>query len=103
MEDDFRHEIYLEIKEGAKRILFSGCSHNGIVDIMDAFKPSTLIGGFHFSKIDSEEELKSLARRLGKYDTDYYTCHCTGREQFLIMKKYLPRLEYLSTGDEIQI
>ena len=32
--DDFRHEQYLLIQEEGKRVLISGCSHKGILNIM---------------------------------------------------------------------
>ena len=40
-DDDFIHEQYLLIEENGKRILFSGCSHRGILNIMDYFKPKS--------------------------------------------------------------
>ena len=49
--DDFLHEQYLEIREGEKRILFSGCSHRGIENIARRFRADVLVGGFHFSKL----------------------------------------------------
>ncbi len=49
--DDFRHEHFLLIEENGKRVLISGCSHKGIINIQEWFKPDVLIGGFHFSKL----------------------------------------------------
>jgi len=101
--DDFRHEQYLLIGEEGRCILFSGCSHKGIADIVRWFTPDVLIGGFHFSKIASEECLEAYARDLDSFDTRYYTCHCTGETQFLQMKRYMKRLGSLSTGQRIEI
>ena len=78
--DDFRHEHYLLLEENGKRVLISGCSHRGIINIMEWFKPDV----------------------LASYDTDYYTCHCTGVEQFEYMKRFMPRLNYLSTGGRVE-
>ena len=47
--DDFLHEQYLYIEETGKKILVSGCSHKGILNIVEWFQPDVLIGGFHFS------------------------------------------------------
>lgn len=99
--DDFRHEQYLLIKEDNKSILFSGCSHKGVLDIVDWFEPDVLVGGFHFSKMELGRELKGAALRLEKNNTKYYTCHCTGIDQFSYMKDYMSRLHYLSCGDTI--
>ena len=79
--DDFRHEQYLFIKENGKNILISGCSHKGILNIVDWFKPHVLIG----------------------FETEYYTCHCTGMEQFEFMKKCMKKLHYISAGAEFSL
>lgn len=101
--DLFDHEQYLLIEEAGRRVLISGCSHKGILNIIEHFKPNILIGGFHLMNKQPGEELRELAVRLGNTDCDYYTCHCTGKEQFDFIKKYLKRLEYLSAGDRIEM
>lgn len=101
--DDFRHEQYLLIEENGRKILISGCSHKGILNIAEWFRPDVLVGGFHFSKLPLDDTLKGYAEYLNSYDTDYYTCHCTGTEQFSFMKKYIGRLNYLSAGESIVI
>lgn len=101
--DDFRHEQYLLIEEDGKRVLISGCSHKGIMDIARWFQPDVLIGGFHFSKLPLDEALAGYAQYLDHFHTDFYTCHCTGTEQYLFMKKYIDRLFYLSCGQSIDI
>ena len=102
--DVFRHEQYLLIEEKGRKILFSGCSHKGILNILKWFSPDILIGGFHFHKIDDETKLAFYARELMKYDTVYYTCHCTGERQYDLLKKYTDeRLNYLSCGECIEI
>lgn len=99
--DDFLHEQYFIIEEGGKKILISGCSHKGILNIVEWFKPDVLIGGFHFSKLPLDEGLESYAKILDNYDVEYYTCHCTGIEQYQFMKNYMSGLKYLATGDSI--
>lgn len=101
--DDFRHEQYLMIEENGKKVLISGCSHKGIMNIMNRFAPDVLVGGFHFFKLPLDDKLTQYARELDAYDTDYYTCHCTGEEQFRFMKQTMRRLSYLSTGQTIEI
>lgn len=101
--DDFRHEQYLLIEENGRRILFSGCSHKGIADIVRWFTPDVLIGGFHFSKITSEELLEAYARDLDSFDTRYYTCHCTGEAPFRQMKRYMKHLYSLSAGQRMEV
>lgn len=107
--DNFNHEHYLLIQENDKKILISGCSHKGILNIVEWFKPDFLIGGFHFKSLDVENpcqklELESYAKKLASYDTKYFTCHCTGTEQFEILKSIMKeKVEYISTGDVINI
>ena len=99
--DDFRHEQYLLIEENHKKFLISGCSHKGIMDIAQWFKPDVLVGGFHFSKLPLDETLEKYARYLNDFNIDFYTCHCSGVEQFNFMKNYMTKLHYLSTGESI--
>lgn len=107
--DNFNHEHYLLIQENDKKILISGCSHKGILNIVEWFKPDFLIGGFHFKSLDVENpcqklELESYAKKLASYNTKYFTCHCTGTQQFEILKSIMKeKVEYISTGDVINI
>lgn len=107
--DNFNHEHYLLIQENDKKILISGCSHKGILNIVEWFKPDFLIGGFHFKSLDVENpcqklELESYAKKLASYNTKYFTCHCTGTQQFEILKSIMKeKVEYISTGDIINV
>ena len=101
--DDFIHEQYLLIEEKGKRILISGCSHKGIIDIVNWARPHILVGGFHLSKITDSTELDKIADTLSSHNTQYYTCHCTGEIQYEYLKKKINRLEYLSCGKTVII
>lgn len=99
--EDFRHEIYLEICENEKRILLSGCSHKGILNIAAGFAPDILIGGFHFKHMQpSDPRITAAAKELARYATDYYTGHCTGAPQFDTLRPLLGnRLTAIHAGD----
>ena len=101
--DEFLHEQYLLVEENGKKILVSGCSHRGILNIVEWFRPDVLIGGFHFSKIEPGEVLAGYARHLASRGSAYYTGHCTGTEQLTFMKEYIPNLFALSTGSIFEI
>ena len=105
LDDDFLHEQYLMIEEDGKKILISGCSHRGILNIMHWFKPDVLIGGFHFSKLSPADSIISdTAKHLIYISCNYYTCHCTGKIQFDAMKTIMNnKLFYISTGSVIEI
>lgn len=98
--DDFLHEQYLLIRENGKRYLFTGCAHRGILNIAQSFRPDVLIGGFHLSKVPSDSpRLVKTAEALLALPTVYYTGHCTGTEQFGVLKQYMgERLQPLATG-----
>ncbi len=104
-EDDFSHEQYMLIEENGKRVLFSGCSHRGILNILQRFKPNVFIGGFHLSALDYGcDELKYVGNKLSENDTVFYTCHCTGIEQYSYLKKMLTlRLNYINCGKSITV
>ena len=111
--DDFRHEHYLVIRQDGKSVLMSGCAHNGILSILDAYMekygkaPDAVISGFHLMKktpYREEEirEIEDIARELNKYPTKFFTCHCTGTDAFDIMKTIMgERLSYVHSGEEL--
>lgn len=106
--ESFLHEQYLTIHDGNRTVLISGCSHKGILNIMEWLHPDVLVGGFHFMKQEIPENgnpiLDEAATILSGYDTTYYTCHCTGREQFKYLKEKMEtRLHYLASGQVITI
>ena len=108
--DDFHHEQYLLIKDGDKTYLISGCSHKGIQNVMYWMRscpPDMVVGGFHLSKVPVDESgkprLDDVACTLLEYPSVYYTCHCTGIQQYQYLKTRMRgQLEYLSAGDECQ-
>lgn len=103
--DDFLHEHYLLIEEDGKRVLLSGCSHKGILNILEWFRPDVLIGGFHFKQLPPDsEQLRRYGEALARSDTVFYTGHCTGREQYAVLKTILgDRLHAISTGAVVEI
>ena len=65
--DDFRHEHYLLIEEAGKRILISGCSHKGIINIAE-----NLVIQF---KAFSHHCLKMRHRRFFSVQAFDFFCH----------------------------
>ena len=113
MNDDFNHEHFLVIRQEGKTVLISGCAHNGILNILDAYKdkygkaPDMVVSGFHLMKkteySEKEiEEIKNIAYELKDYPTKFVTCHCTGLAAFDIMKNIMgDRIEYVHSGETI--
>ena len=101
--EDFRHEQYLLVEENGKRVLFSGCSHRGVLNLMHWFRPDVLVGGFHFFRLAPDEALARCAAALDAFPAAYYTCHCTGEEQYAFLKERMQDLHYLRTGDSVAL
>lgn len=106
--DCFLHEQYLGIRDGSRKIVLSGCSHKGILNIMDWLKPDVLVGGFHFMKQEITDAgnavLDNAAAVLCNYPTDYYTCHCTGSTQYDYLKQRMgEKLHHVCAGQEIWV
>ncbi len=115
VQDDFGHEQYLVLEEDHKKILISGCAHNGILNILDRFReiygtdPDAVISGFHMRKKSEyrEEELeivRKVADELVTMQTIFYTGHCTGETPYRVMKEIMGKqLVYVHSGDEIRM
>ena len=103
--DDFRHELVLYV-DG---LLFTGCAHNGLENILAAcpWPVHIVIGGFHLlDGQESGEELTVLAQRLkAKYpETLFYTSHCTGDKVFATLKTIMDEhLHAFSCGTTITV
>lgn len=113
--DDFKHEQNLVINENGKKTLVSGCSHCGIVNILEHFQreygcyPDTVIGGFHlYNPARDVFEQPEIIREIGEFllqtKAKFYTCHCTGLEPFKRLKDIMgDSIDYLSGGQQIKI
>lgn len=113
--DQFKDEQNLIISEKGKKVLFSGCSHNGIINIIEKFEQlehthaDITIGGFHLSSpglgiTEDERVIKIIAKELDFRGMKYYTCHCTGLEVYKKLKDILgANLDYLAAGTVIEI
>lgn len=104
-DEDYLHEQYLLLEERGQKYCFSGCSHKGLLNILSWFRPDVFFGGFHFIRMDPQgRELSDAVRQLQKFSARYYTGHCTGSEQYAVLKEALgERIHYLHTGTVIDI
>ncbi len=113
--DNFSHELNLSITEDNRYFLFTGCSHNGIVNIIEHYKelkgcmPQFVIGGLHlqnksYKPTEDNAYIEELLKYMSDSQASFYTCHCTGQDAFEILKKDLKKkINYLNTGMEINI
>lgn len=111
--DDFLHESILLLQEDTTDVLFTACSHSGIINMLDEALPYTNIdnlkavfGGFHTSVPkralnESPAYLQQLSDALSTFDTCFYTGHCTGLENFDFFKRNLgDKLQTMNCGEE---
>jgi 7,8-dihydropterin-6-yl-methyl-4-(beta-D-ribofuranosyl)aminobenzene 5'-phosphate synthase len=104
-------EIILVIKNNNKPIIFSGCSHNEILNIIGTVTRTfpniylrAVIGGFHLIGAP-KYFVKQIGKEMLKYPiVKIYTCHCTGKENYRILKTILgAKIEYISTGSKFYL
>ena len=113
--DDFAHEQNLVIRRNGKTMLIAGCAHKGIVNIVDACKdrlgqyPDYVVSGFHLSgsrgnRSEAPDVVDAIGEYLASTHSRYYTCHCTGTENFQRLRRIMgEKIQTLSTGDRISI
>ncbi|MDD4839052.1 MAG: MBL fold metallo-hydrolase [Clostridia bacterium] len=113
--DKFEHEQNLIITENENTALFAGCAHNGIINIINKFveikweEPKYVFGGLHLSnprskKIENEQLISEIGCKLSQYNSEYFTCHCTGEKPYFQLKQILKdRIHYVATGAVVEI
>lgn len=111
--DGFLHEQYTVIENDGMLVLVSGCSHNGILNILDRFRelygrdPQVVIGGFHMVKdgpyLPGETELiRETAAELQRSGAVFFTGHCTGGPAYQIMKEIMGNnIRKMGSGDTL--
>ena len=114
--DDFSHEQMLVITEGENLYCFTGCSHHGIVNMVESVqhlakgKRMNVIGGFHMYNpltkglSEKKEDVISVAELLNanKSIDTIATGHCTGKGAFKLLKGVLgEKLINLNTGSRV--
>lgn len=117
--DPFNHEIILAIREEDGIVLFSGCCHNGILNLIETAdgcfkgeKIKAVVGGFHLRRhpfktyfSGTRKDIEIIANALLKQGVDHiYTGHCTGQEAYDVLKEGLgDRLKPLYTGAQFSV
>ncbi len=115
--DDFRHELIMVMEEREGLVVFTGCAHSGVLNMMAAVtrqfpdKPiKAVFGGFHLIGLPvldtmaaSKSEVRGMGKELLKYPVErVYTGHCTGKKTYRVLKEVMGQtLEYFPTGRDI--
>lgn len=113
--DRFLHEQSLLVEEEGRRTLVSGCSHGGILNLMDEAEAiagaplDAVVAGFHLmdpsgGTVEDEALTRALAAELAARGAIYLTFHCTGTDAFAILRDGLGgRVRYLHVGSRAEL
>lgn len=118
-QDDFSHEMVMAIKDNDELVIFTGCSHNGLLNMVDTvarkFKGvpiKAVIGGFHLVSsppfnfmAGNKHDVEKLGKSVLNFPVEMtYTGHCTGTKAFEVLKSVMGnRLMGIKTGSRFEI
>lgn len=108
--DDFDEEVALTIKTDKGLVIVSGCSHTGILNIVNTIQERTgekvyaVIGGFHLLDA-SEEKVQSTIDRFKELGiAKIGLSHCTGPKATKMFLEQMPDQTFLNeTGSVFEI
>jgi len=117
--DPFDHELMMVIHDDDGMVVFSGCSHNGILNIIDAARAQfpripikAVFGGFHLlglpfynSMAASRTEVQDIGWQvMEKVDGAVYSGHCTGKKAFGVLSGVMgDKLKPFATGFSVVV
>lgn len=117
--DDFSHELILVIKDNDGLVIFSGCSHNGMLNMIDTvnnrfggIQIKAVIGGFHLigfpllnTMAGSRNDVEDIGRKVLTYPIEtVYSGHCTGQRAYQVLSAVMgAQLKQLHTGLSFEI
>ena len=110
--DSFNHEQSVIIKD-KETVLFGGCAHQGILNILSCAKKiapdiAYVFSGFHLSSnsrgvLENDETMHQLMECLKKEPIAFYTGHCTGEKCFEDLEKACPNVHGFYCGFTLEI
>lgn len=108
--DDFDEEIALAIDTEKGLVIVSGCSHNGILNIVNDIQERTgkkvyaVIGGFHLLDA-TEEKIQSTIDRFKELDVEKIgLSHCTGPKATQMFLEQMPDKTFINeTGSVFEV
>jgi 7,8-dihydropterin-6-yl-methyl-4-(beta-D-ribofuranosyl)aminobenzene 5'-phosphate synthase len=117
--DPFDHELVMVVREADGMVVFSGCSHHGILNMIEAAVDrfpdvpiKAVIGGFHLIGLPffntmaaSRAEVEDIARRMLAFSPGtVYSGHCTGARGFQVLEGVMgDTLKPFRTGTSIEV
>lgn len=117
--DPFDHELEMVIREEDGLTVFTGCSHSGILNMVDAAiarfpeEPvKAVFGGFHLignpllkSMAGTRSEVEAIGREmLNRSIPTVFSGHCTGEKAFAVLKGVMGEtLQAFQTGWNVEV
>jgi 7,8-dihydropterin-6-yl-methyl-4-(beta-D-ribofuranosyl)aminobenzene 5'-phosphate synthase len=117
--DSFDHELIMVLRQEDGLVVFTGCSHRGILNMIDAVTRQfegipikAVFGGFHLVSIPilnlmagSKAEVREIGREMLRYPiAKTYTGHCTGARAYGVLKGVMgDKLAYAATGSSVTL
>lgn len=117
--DPFEHELLLVVRDEDGLVVFTGCSHHGILNMIEAARRrfpglpvKAVFGGFHLiglpvlnTMAGSKRSVSEIGRALLDFPIEQvFTGHCTGMKAYRVLKEVMAeKLQYFPTGSEIVV
>lgn len=108
--DEFKDEVSLVVDTEKGLVVLVGCSHPGIVNILEEIRSKTgkeiyqVIGGLHLMKED-DEKINNIIDYLKEKEIEKISaCHCTGKQgETMLSQQMEEEFQRNSTGDILVI
>ncbi len=117
--DPFAHELILVVQEPDGLVVFTGCGHNGVLNMLASVRRiftdqpiKAVVGGFHLFRqpgrpgiAGKRADIEGIGKALLRSGVHVvYTGHCTGDKAYGILKGVMgEKLGRLYTGSRITI
>jgi 7,8-dihydropterin-6-yl-methyl-4-(beta-D-ribofuranosyl)aminobenzene 5'-phosphate synthase len=117
--DPFDHELVMVIRDRGGLVVFTGCSHNGVLNMVAAARERfpgepvhAVLGGFHLIGIPvlptmaaSRAEVEAIGRQLLDWSVGrVLTGHCTGAKGYGVLAGVMGEtLQPLVTGQVVEV
>lgn len=117
--DPFDHELVMVVREDDGMVVFTGCSHSGVLNMIEAAVHSfpgipikAVIGGFHLiglpfmnSMAGSRSDVEGVGRAILDFSPEkVYTAHCTGAKAYQVLEGVMGEtLQPFHTGTVLEL